>query len=439
MIIKLRYWIRLSGAFLVRFKGIIFVGIIVGLFLFAGIRFFSPFVLGNSTEYIGISGRYHTEGLPQEVLRYMGEGLTLLTPKGEIEPALAESWEESEDGKVWTFKLQEGNRWHDGTEVTSDTIQYSFEDAEIERPDKHTIRFRLNSPFAPFPSVVAKPTFKKGLLGTGEWKVQALALASSYIEQLVLINPLEERKIIRFYPSEESTKLAFQLGRVDKIVDILDPAPFEAWNNVAVEKISNSNRFVAIFFNNSADPFKGTDAKPLRQALSYAIRKTDFEGSRALGPVSPDSWAYNPQVKSYEYNVERAKELMENVKDLEINLTTTPALLKVADKVSKDWSEIGVKTNVQVVSVVPTEYQAFLAIYDVPVDPDQYSIWHTTQGETNIANYSNPRIDKLLEDGRLQLDREERKKIYLDFQRFLLEDAPAVFLYHPVSYTISRK
>ena len=93
----------------------------------------------------------------------------------------------------------------------------------------------------------------------------------------------------------------------------------------------------------------------------------------------------------------------------------------------------------QVSSVTPTEYDAFLVIFDIPPDPDQYTLWHSTQAGSNISRYKNPRIDKLLEDGRLNLDTEARKKIYLDFQRFLLEDAPAAFLFHPTWYTISRK
>ena len=80
-----------------------------------------------------------------------------------------------------------------------------------------------------------------------------------------------------------------------------------------------------------------------------------------------------------------------------------------------------------------------MATVDIPKDPDQYSLWHSTQTSTNVSRLANPRIDKLLEDGRIELDQETRKKIYLDFQRFLVEEVPAVFLYHPEYYTIKRK
>jgi peptide/nickel transport system substrate-binding protein len=166
-------------------------------------------------------------------------------------------------------------------------------------------------------------------------------------------------------------------------------------------------------------------------------------GERALSPVSANSWAYNPQVKEYAFDQDRAKEILkeipqEVIKAADIKLVTTSILLEKAEAISKNWSKLGIKSSVQVTSVVPGEFQAYLTILDLPNDPDQYPLWHSTQTQTNISKYSNPRIDKLLEDGRVTEDLEERRKIYLDFQRFILEDVPAAFLYNPVYYTISK-
>lgn len=437
---RLRYWIRLFSAFFKRFRIVLFVGIVFGLLLFAFASLVLPRLFGSKVEYIGITGRFNTQELPMAVLSMLGDGLTRTSANGEVMPALSEYWEASGDGREWTFRLKRGMLWHDGTEVTSSTIQYSFEDTTIERPDAYTIKFKLGSAFSPFPVIVSRPTFKKGLLGTGEWKVQNLFQNGTYIEELVLINNSNEKRIIRFYPSEDSTKVAYQLGQVDSIVDILNPSPFDTWVNSEVSKVVRKDRIVAVFFNNESNVFKGPENKPLRQALSYAIDKDSFDGPRALGPISPDSWAYNPLIKDYLYDRDRARELIEDFPaGVEINLNTGPSLLPVAEKIAGFWKEIEIKTNIHVTSALPETYDAFLAIYDVPRDPDQYSVWHTTQTATNISKYSNPRNDKLLEDGRVELDHTERKKIYLDFQRFLLEDAPAVFLYHPISYTITRK
>ena len=171
--------------------------------------------------------------------------------------------------------------------------------------------------------------------------------------------------------------------------------------------------------------------------MAYAINKKEIDENRAISPISEDSWAFNPQVKPYTFDAAKAKE---DIKEgTQITLTTSPLLLPVADKISKDWNASGIITNIQVLSTIPDNYQALLAIFDIPEDPDQYSIWHSTQTSTNITKYSNPRIDKLLEDGRTEINLEERRKIYLDFQRFLVEDSPAIFLYYPTTYSISRK
>lgn len=62
----------------------------------------------------------------------------------------------------------------------------------------------------------------------------------------------------------------------------------------------------------------------------------------------------------------------------------------------------------------------------MPKDPDQYILWHSDQ-VNNIVRYKNLRIDKLLEDGRSVTNINERKEIYSDFQKYLMDDLPASF------------
>ena len=438
--LSLRYILRLVRAFVGRFRSVIFLSIAAGVVLFFIVRILAPLIIPGKAETIGIVGKYHLETLPSEILSMIGGGLTKLDANGIVLPNLAESWETTDKGQTWIFHLKQDSVWQDGKKVTSETIVYNFSDAQIERPDENTIIFKLQSPFAPFPSVVAQPTFKKGLLGTGEWRVVKASVAGSFVQRLTLENKNGERTILKFYPTEERAKLAYKLGSVQILKDIYTKTPFDSWKIVKVEENLKRDRVVAVFFN-VQDKLAGE--KTFRQALAYAIDKESLPGERAYGPLSEDSWAYNPQVKPYLYDQARAREFLEELpdelkEDLSVKLVTTPALLETADSIVKDWEAVGVKTELQVSSGIPTEYQAFLAIYDIPKDPDQYAIWHSTQINSNISKYQNPRIDKLLEDGRGELAQTERRNIYLDFQRFLVEDSPAIFLYHPVSYTIIR-
>ena len=437
---NVRYLIKLTIAYSIRFKGIILIGIIIGLIFFFASTILFPMMFKNSTQRIGLTGRYHVDELPNFILEMVGDGLTKLSDNGTPEPNLASSWETPDKGKTWTFYLDPEKLWQDETNLTSESIIYEFSDVTIERLDARTISFKLKDPFSPFPSVVSKPTFKKGLLGTGEWKLDKLSISGNYVSEILISSKGKNKILYKFYPTTDRTKLALKLGQVDKIIDILDPSPFDTWKTSVIEANPNTNQVVTIFFN-TKDQLVGE--KAFRQALTYAIDKERF-GTRAISSISPSSWAYNPQVKPYTYDTDRAKELVDDLPDelknnLEVRLVSTPVLLSTAEDVADYWQEIGVKTVLQVSSIIPTDFQAYLTILDIPKDPDQYPLWHTTQTETNISKYTSFRIDKLLEDGRSELDPEERRKIYLDFQRFLLEDAPAAFLYHPTYYTISRR
>ena len=405
------------------------ISIGIGIAGFIFLKIVAPLLFAKEAEKIGITGRYQVEGIPTYILSDVSHGLTKVSPNGEVAPALASSWDVNNDGTIWTFHLKEGQTWQDGTKVTAESIKYNFQDVKVSYLDSKTIRFDLQNPFSPFPTTLSRAIFKKGLLGLGNWKASNLSLVGGYVEKITITNKDGDRKIFKFYPNLERTKLAFKLGEVNVIYDMLDPKPFDTWKTVNITKSVSKNRFAAIFFNSELLD------KATRQALSYTIDKSQFEEERAFGPLSPQSWAYNPQVKPYDYDPSKAGDL----KKLNLKLTTTAPLIATAEKIVKNWKNLGINVDIQVVSVVPDDYQAFLAIYDIPSDPDQYTIWHSTQTSANISKYKNPRIDKLLEDGRAQLNQDERKKIYLDFQRFLLEDAPAAFLYHPYSYTISRK
>lgn len=437
----MKYLFKLILEFFLRFRAILAIGVVMGVLFFLSARFIFPIFLSPPAEKIGITGKYRTSDLPSFVLQDIGQGLTSLDESGATVPALAESWSSPDKGKTWTFHLSKDKKWQDGSKVTSDTVKYNFEDVDIKANDPYTLTFTLKNAFSPFPVVVSRPVFKKGLLGTGSYKVTNLSLVGGYVEKLTIEDKDRKRKIYKFYPTEERTKLAFKLGEVDKLVDLIDPEPFETWKNTKLESTENLERFVAVFFNTQEGILAD---KSLRQALFYAIDKAHLDGERAYTPVSPNSWAYNPQVKAYDYDPQRAREIIKDLpketkQDLSVVLSTPASLLKTAEKIQKNWQDVGVKTTIQVVPAKPDNYQAFLIIHDIPSDPDQYSMWHSTQEATNISKYKSPRIDKLLEDGRTELNQETRKKIYLDFQRFLLEDAPAAFLYHPISYEITRK
>ncbi len=443
MSFSVKYSIKLLGAFLVRFKGLIALGLFLGVFFFFIFKWLvTPFLINAKTEKIGLIGSYTPERLPQSITNLISNGLTKPTPEGLFEPALAESWETPDKGKTWIFHLKENVYWQDGSKIKSVDINYQFSDVEQEKPDEKTIIFKLKNPFSPFPSVVSRPIFKNGLLGTEEWQVKKINLRGSAVQEMEIVNKKNKlKRIYKFFPTEDTLKLAFKMGKVDKIIDIIDPNPFDKWTAAKVDSKIDYEEIVTLFFNTQDSVLS---EKNIRQALYYAINREELGKEKAFSPIIPTSWAHNSLVKTYDYDPEKAKKIInslpQEVKDkLSIKISTTNSLFPQAEKISKMWQEIGIKAEVSVFNTIPDTYQALLVIFQPPTDPDQYSIWHSTQESTNYSKLKNPRIDALLEQGRSILDLEERLKIYLDFQRFLLEDASAAFLYHPTYYTISRK
>lgn len=445
---NIRFWVRFLATFWKKFKLLLLLGTVIGTFFFLLLPKVKP-LLSNFSQgnKIGVVGRYSIEELPFEIQSKISQGLTSVSKSGEIEPGLATSWESQNEGREWIFKI--GNyKWQDGTSVRASDINYKFSDVAVQIVDDKTIKFTLKDSFSPFPSIVGRPIFKRGLLGTSEWKVAKITSISSgrYLESIKLENV--KNGIIesyKFFPNEDAARTAFKLGEIDELQDLSDLKDLKDWKNVKVTSVNREDMYVGLFINNE-DPILSD--KSLRQALAYAINKSSFVGERAISPISPTSWAFNPQVKPYQFNTARAKELLDTIpkeqkENLLIKLVTTPALLATADKIKADWENIGIKAQIQVSNTPPEDFQTLLAIQPIPPDPDQYSFWHSTQDTTNITRYKNSkesqRIDKLLEDGRRTLDQEERKKIYMDFQRFLVEDSPVIFLYHPITYMISRK
>ncbi len=447
---NIRYWIRFTTLFIKKFKRLLFLGALIGGLFFILLPNTRDILTLFHQETIGYVGKYSADDLPQKIQKEISVGLTVLDESNNPQKGLADTWEAQEEGKVWIFHL--GNhKWQDGTQIKAQDVNYKFSDVTSEVIDDKTIKFVLKDPFAPFPTVVSRPIFKKGLLGAGAWKVDRYSFSSGAngrsVGSIRLVNTKTAKpKTYKFYLSEADARTAFKLGEVNELEDVVDPKEIRDWKGVAIDSKSRQDLYVGIFINNEDTLLAG---KNVRQALAYAIDKTYFDGERAISPLPPNSWAFNPQVKQYNYNVDRAKQLLKEASkdELEepIKLTTTPSLLSIAEKIKANWEAVGVKTEVQVSNSPPQDFQALLAIQAIPPDPDQYSFWHSTQLATNITNYragncckESPRIDKLLEEGRRTLDQEARKEIYLDFQRFLVEDSPIIFLYYPQTYTIKR-
>jgi len=436
---KIRFLALFLTAILKKQYRMIFLGLFLGVVCYFTVPLALKYFSGSKKILkIGLVGQYEVSELPSEILRDISFGLTSVSPKGEAQPALAASWQVKDENKTYIFRLKDEDfYWHDGQKLQPADINYNFKDVKLTVNGNELI-FNLREPFSPFPVVLSKPLFKKGLIGLGPYKVQKIERRGNYVKSILLVPAWDKslpKKLYRFYNTDKDLKLGFNLGEVDILEDLLDIQGIALGPVVKVEKKPLLNAYIAVFFNTAKPPF--TD-KSFRQALAYAIPKD--ETNRALGPISPTNWAYNPAVKPYTLDLAHAKSLLkgqEGLKDLNLKILTFPQFESIANLVHNSWQQIGIESQVQITTFIPEDYDVLILARETPDDPDQYAFWHSTQSG-NLSNFKSLRIDKLLEDGRTLLDKEARKDNYFDFQRFLVEESPAVFLSHPEVYTVIR-
>ncbi|MBI5358285.1 ABC transporter substrate-binding protein [Candidatus Amesbacteria bacterium] len=421
----LRFHLRLVVAFVNKYRGVILAGIIMGVVTF----WLIPKVLKilpkfGSTNKIAIVGRYSLSDIPLSIQQEISFGLTTISEKQEILPGIAKSWSVSEDGKIYIFNLRDDLFWHDGTRLKSRDINYSFKDATIDYPNDSTLTITLSEAYAALPAQLSRPAFKFGLIGLGGNRVIKIKKNGLYLEELKLSNGT----IYRFYVSQNLAKIAYKLGEVDILTDQIPGDELEKWPNTETIPTIRYDRYIVLLFNTPSID------KSSRQSLAYAVDKKRWS-PRSYGPISPKSWAYNQDVKFYEYDPTKAVA----VKKLsQITISTLPAFLKDAELVKSDWEKFGIKVQIIVGDVIPESFETLLIAQAIPIDPDQYHLWHSTQ-ITNITRLDNKRIDKILEDGRKTSDQAKRLLLYKDFQKYLLEDMPTIFLYYQTTNTLIRK
>lgn len=432
------------NTFFVRHKKNIILGVIIGFFATLFLLEVYPYYIklqGQKARKIGIVGRYTEKNLPLSIQKQLSFGLTALMPSGEATPSLSQSWDIDSNGLGFTFHLYPDLVWHDGTKFKAEEVQYKLKDVTISPLNEVTLRVTLKEPYAPLPVLVSTPILKPNLIGLGIYKAVRLIYSGDWVSELTL-QPLKRDLpvlIYKFYPNSPDAILAFKRGEVNELQNIPSLSDLSDWKNVNIKEVTLYDRYVGVFFNLKNNLFK---EKEIRQALAYAI--PDFEGyEKAYSPISSQSWAYSPKIRLYKYDPPAAVKILSKsplaTSSSQLTISTYASFLPTAQEVADSWKKVGVEAKLKVENSISSDYQVLIISQSIPADPDQYQYWQSTQDNTNISNYSNLKIDKLLEDGRKTYDIEKRKKIYADFQRYLVDDLPVIFLYYPKVYNVERK
>lgn len=285
--------------------------------------------------------------------------------------------------------------------------------------------------------------------------------------------PYIKRIVYRIVPDTTTMFLELQSGGLDYMG--LTPLQYaRQTESPAFKRRFNKYRYPAFAYTylgyNLRKPM--FQDRRVRQAISYAIDKQEIVdgvllglGQPATGPYKPGSWPYNPEVQRYPYAPDKARALLDaagwkdrdgdGVRDkdgqaLAFTILTNQGndqRIKAGEIIQRRLQEVGIEVKLRVIEwasflkefIYPGRFDATILGWTIPVDPDGYNIWHSSKTgprELNFIGYSNPEVDRLLEQGRRVLGVEKRRPVYHRLQEILAEDVPYTFLYVPDSLPV---
>ena len=420
---------------------------------------------------------------------------------------LAESWTFSKDCLDLTFNLRRNVRWHDERPFTAADVVFTYETMinpktptayredfkaveSVTALDPYTLRVRYKQPYAKalqswgiwmLPRHLLEPWVREGKLreapqnrvnpvGTGayrfgEWRSgeKVVLLANpDYFEG----RPYISRVVYRVIPSQATIFLELKAKGVDSAgltaLQWKRQTDYPAFRRAFHRFRYPANAYTYLGFNHKDRRFAD---RRVRQAFAHALNKRELIdgvllglGREATGPYKPGTWAYNPNVKTYPYDLEKARALLaaagwteKNAEGLLVKdgqpfafeLMTNQGndeRKKVAEIVQASLKELGVWVDIRVIEwasflkeyIKKRRFEAIILGWGIGQDPDQYEIWHSSKtgpDELNHISYANPEADRLLEQGRVSCVQAERTRYYHRLQEVLAEDQPIVFLY----------
>ncbi|MFD0051487.1 ABC transporter substrate-binding protein [Actinomycetes bacterium NPDC127524] len=421
-----------------------------------------------------------------------------------IEPGLAQSWDVSPDGLRYTFHLRDGIKFHDETDFNAEAVVKNFQRwakskdpgkyayyasmfggfegdpghviKEVKALDAKTVEFSLARPQAPFLKnlamssfAIASPTafekdeekFGKKPVGTGPFKFKSWK--SNDIIEVVKNESYWQKGLpklsgVKFKVIKDNSSRLNSLikGEID-LMEGLTPSDMDKVksdkNLQLIERPSMNIGYLG--FNVEKQPF---NKKEVRQAISHLINKQEiinnfFAGTAepAKNPMPPSISGYNDSIQDYDYNVNKAKELLKKVgleNGFKMDLWAMPVARpympngqKVAEAIQASLKQANIEAN-----IVTYEWGTYLQKLQAGEgsayilggtgdngDADNFLFTLLDKdsiGANNYSRYNNEEVHRLLIEAQTSADENKRNQLYKKVQEIIHEDAPWVPLVH---------
>lgn len=442
--------------------------------------------LAMYTEIDSLSPFKMTAGDTETVMDQVFDGLFDADEKGNLVPDLAESYTVSEDGTVYTFKLKEGVKFHNGKDFKAEDVAWTYsklagldgEDAKsskfeiiksVKAIDDYTVEVTLKERKNEFIYLTLKPIMPKDYdkqeeapVGTGPFKF----VSYSPGEKLVLERNDDYHKkdhtpkyknleVIRIKDTQ-TVLLAIKSGEIDIAPRLAAQDAEQIKDNASF--ISGPQNLVQTFgLNNNYGPLK--DIR-VRQAINYAIDRNALVSSCANGKATVLYSNFSPALKEYfadlgefyPHDIEKAKALLKEAgfeKGFDLTVTVPSDYkyhMDTAEVLESQLKEVGINLSIEPIefstwlSKVYTDrdFQSTIVGFIGYLDPNQILGRYTSDNKRDYINYKNPKFDEAIKKASSSASKEEQISYYKEAQKLLAEDAASAFLVDPDTITAMR-
>ena len=416
-----------------------------------------------------------------EVLENVFDTLVEPDENLEMQPALAESWELSDDQLTWTFTLREGVTFHDGSDFTAEDVVYSYNriiDEElsnawkfaavesVEAADDYTVDISVTQPT---PNLLSSIGGFKGMaiveqenvesgdittapVGTGPFAVEeytsgdhiTLTANEDYWGGAPEIGGVEFQFI-----SEGSTAIAaLKSGEVDWT----DSIPAQQVESLSSDEAvtlgqSPSNDYWYLALNENREPW--SDVR-VRQAIAYAIDRDAIVQATSYGTAAanqlaiPEESVWYTEYDTYSTDLDEAQALLDEAGfeggTLDLLVTSDyPETVTAAQIIADNLEPLGITVEIRTPDFATWLDEQNTGNFDMlmmgwlgNIDPDDfYYSQHHSEGGSNAQGYSNPEVDELLDAARVETEQDARADLYAQAATIIADEASYIYLYNP--------
>ena len=418
--------------------------------------------------------------------------LVQLDDNGVPQPMLAESWERPDDTTT-IFHLRKGVKFHNGDEMKASDVKFSLERAlkapeifyiieginGIEVLDDYTVKVTTEKPMAALLNNLSNGTiailsekatteagegFGQHPIGTGPYKFVSWQsgdkITLEAFPEYWQGTPSIKNVVFKSIVEETNRTIGLETGELDVVYDILGMDKVKLREDERFTFIEEPQLALTYLgFNLKKEPYNNPK---VREAISYAIDQKPIIDTVFLGAAEPANsilgkniFAYY-DVEKFTQNIEKAKALMAEAGypdgfKAKIWVNDNPVRRDTAVILQDQLKQIGIDLAIETVEwgafldgTARGDHEMYLLGWGtVTRDPDygMYELISTaTMGAAgNRSFYSNPTVDKLLEEGRTELDPEKRKAIYKEIQEIIRKDIPMYMIIYPLQNVVTQK